>query len=87
MSYRIRVSRRVAKQIEKIPPRDRTRVDTAILRLEEDPRPPDVEKLTGANNVWRIRVGSFRIVYTVDDPSESVEILRVAHRRDVYRRH
>jgi mRNA interferase RelE/StbE len=76
----------VGKQIERLQPRDRTRVDAAILRLEDDPRPADVEKLSGSTNLWRIRVGDYRVVYGVDDPSRTVEILRVAHRSDVYRR-
>src|SRR5690606_22648217 len=80
---RIRISRRVAKQIDTLQPRDQARVDAAILRLEDEPRPPDVEKLSGRTNVWRVRAGDYRVVYTVDDSSQSVDILRVAHWKDV----
>ncbi|MDQ3363109.1 MAG: type II toxin-antitoxin system RelE/ParE family toxin [Actinomycetota bacterium] len=62
------------------------RVDAAILALEEDPRPPGVEKMSGRVGEWRIRIGNHRVVYTVDDEAEIVEILVVAHRREVYRR-
>ena len=86
MSYRIRISRRVAKQIDNLQHRDQSRVDAAILRLEGDPRPPDVENLSGRTNAWRVRAGDYRVVYTVDDSSQTVDILRVAHRKDVYRR-
>lgn len=86
MSYHLRISRRVGKQIGRLQPQDRNRIDTAILKLEEEPRPTDVEKLSGTTNMWRIRVGDYRIIYAVDDRSQLVEILRVAHRREVYRR-
>lgn len=86
MSYFIRIPRQVGKQIGRIQVQDRNRVDAAILALEDEPRPPGVEKLAGRADVWRVRVGDYRIVFTVDDTSQIVEVLRVAHRRDVYRR-
>ena len=56
----------------------------AILALADDPGPPGYVKLKGRED-WRIRVGDYRIVYGIDDEQRIVEVLNVAHRRDVYR--
>ena len=71
--------------MEKLPARVYDRVDGAILALADDPRPPGCTKL-GDRDDWRIRVGDYRIVYGIDDERRMVEILNIAHRRDVYRR-
>ena len=86
MSYRLSVPRRVGKQIGGLRPRDRNRIDAAILALEEDPRPRGVEKLSGGTDEYRVRAGDYRVVYAVNDRERLVEVLRVAHRREVYRR-
>lgn len=56
----------------------------AIRNLAEEPRPAGSKKLTGRAG-WRIRVGSFRVVYEIDDPNRVVTVLHIGHRRDVYR--
>ena len=62
------------------------RINQRLLALEQDPRPPGVEKLKGRPNSWRLRAGEYRILYEVDDAIRQVTIFRIAHRRDVYRR-
>jgi mRNA interferase RelE/StbE len=86
VSYRLSISRRVGKQIGRLQPRDRNRVDAVILALENEPRPPNVEKISGSTNTWRVRVGDYRIVFAVDDEAQVVDIVSVAHRREVYRK-
>jgi mRNA interferase RelE/StbE len=71
--------------MEKLPTEVYDRVDGAILALANDPRPPGCTRLRGRDD-WRIRVGDYRIVCGIDDDRRVVEILAVAHRRDVYRR-
>ena len=61
------------------------RVNERILALRDDPRPPGVRKLVGALEGWRIRVGDYRILYQIDDDAQMVTVVRVKHRRDVYR--
>ncbi len=61
------------------------RIAAAIDRLAVDPRPSGVRKLTGADNLWRIRVGDYRIVYEIEDDRLVVLIVRIGHRRDIYR--
>ncbi len=61
------------------------RIREALLTLETDPRPTGAVKLSGERNRWRVRIGDYRILYAVDDALQQVLVLRIAHRRDVYR--
>lgn len=61
-----------------------TRVDRKILGLADNPRPAGSKKLRGYKDLWRIRIGDWRVVYIIDDAAERVMITRVAHRREVY---
>lgn len=60
------------------------RVEQKILMLAGNPRPPGCKKLKGHSDIWRIRVGDYRLLYTVDDADMMVRISRIAHRREVY---
>ena len=84
-SYRIELKRSAAKEIEKIEnKRDRRRIVERIAGLSEDPRPSGCQKLSG-QEAYRIRQGKYRIIYTIADARLVVEIVKVGHRRDVYR--
>jgi len=61
------------------------RLIAAIQTLADDPRPPGCRKLAGSENDWRIRVGDYRVVYEINDRTKTVRVMRVRHRRDVYR--
>jgi mRNA interferase RelE/StbE len=61
-----------------------TRVDRKILSLEENPRPSGCKKLRGYKDLWRIRIGDWRVVYVIDDVKFRITITRVAHRREAY---
>ncbi len=56
-----------------------------VLRLEESPRPPQSKKLRGTKDEYRIRVGDYRVFYTIDDKNRLVTVYHVAHRREAYR--
>ena len=71
------------KQIGKLDPQVRRRIDAALLALGDDPRPPGSQKL-GNVDAWRIRVGDWRVIYQIKDDQLLVLILRVGQRRDVY---
>ena len=64
----------------------RRKIVDAIQSLAIEPRPPACKKLAGRNAPYRLRVGNYRIVYTVNDGEIVVEIIKVGHRREVYRR-
>jgi mRNA interferase RelE/StbE len=61
------------------------RIERTIDALAADPRPPGVKKMQGAANLWRVRVGDYRIVYEIHDRKIVIVVLRIAHRKDVYR--
>ena len=60
------------------------RIKAATEALQDDPRPPGSKMLTGAHGVWRIRIGDYRVVYTIDDQRRIVRVAAAGHRRDVY---
>lgn len=72
------------KDIAVLPPSRARRVLAAIASLSEDPRPPGARK-PQAEESYRIRVGDHRIVFEIDDRAQRVVVVRVKHRRDVYR--
>ena len=83
--YRVEIKRSAAKEIEDIGRlKDRQRVVARIMRLAEDPRPPGCTKLSG-QEAYRVRQGDYRILYTISDEVLVMEVVRVGHRRDVYR--
>jgi mRNA interferase RelE/StbE len=85
-AYSIQIKRSAAKEIEAIGQRrDRQRLVTRIEALADDPRPPGSEKLAGSSELYRVRVGNYRILYAIDDAVRVVAIVRVAHRKLAYR--
>ena len=85
MSYQVRLRRAVQKQLDAITGEDYQAVAGAISSLGREPRPPGIRKLADSG-LWRIRVGSFRVVYTIDDKGHSVIVVRVVRRKeDTYR--
>ncbi|MBS9532896.1 type II toxin-antitoxin system RelE/ParE family toxin [Mycobacterium sp. M1] len=85
MSYRVRRTRGVERAIDSIEKRDRLRIEAVIALLAENPRPPKALKMTGYRNRWRVRAGDYRILYEINDDVLTVLVIRVAHRREVYR--
>ena len=86
MAYRIEVKPQAEKALARIPNPHRRRIAKAIDALARAPRPTGCVKLTGADDAYRIRVGDYRVVYQIVDRVLIVYIVRVAHRKDVYRR-
>ena len=83
-SYRVLLKRSAVKELEVLPLTDRRRIAGKIQRLERDPRPPGVEKLSGQDR-YRLRQGDYRVLYAVDDGARTVTVVKIGHRRDVYR--
>lgn len=84
-SYRVEFTTAAAKELRKLDPGIRRRVLSGIADLERDPRPSGCKKLVGETNAWRVRIGDYRVLYEVMDDVLVVTVLRVAHRREVYR--
>ncbi|MSQ22532.1 MAG: type II toxin-antitoxin system RelE/ParE family toxin [Dehalococcoidia bacterium] len=82
--YRVLIKPSAVKELEAIPKRDRQRVAAKIRFLSQSPRPPGCQKLSGQER-YRIRQGSYRVVYSVSDRDEVVRVVKIGHRRDVYK--
>lgn len=85
MSYRLILSRPAVKALRELPSSASIRVAAAIDGLGEEPRPPGCNKLRGNEELWRIRVGDYRVIYAIDDAIHVVDVRRIGHRGDIYR--
>ena len=83
--YRLLIKRAAERDLRRLPRPLFNRLNRQILALSEDPRPPGAKKLKGRLEGWRVRVGQYRILYQIDDETQTITIARVRHRRDVYR--
>ncbi len=83
--FEIEITRTAEKQLQALARGDQKRLAAAMLRLAENPRPRGCRKLSGYDDAFRIRVGNFRVIYSVMDAKLIVLILKIGHRRDVYR--
>ena len=86
MAYQVVVEDGAARAIRKLGKDAQRQVVAKLERLAENPRPPGSKKLEGAEDLHRLRVGDYRIVYKIEDQVLLVLVVRVAHRSDVYRR-
>lgn len=83
MAYGLVLTRAARRDLDQLPKEVLERADSTILALADNPRPFGSEKLQGFENLYRIRVGKYRILYEIDKPAS---IARIAHRKSVYRR-
>lgn len=83
--YRISYKASAAKELRKLDKPNQIRLLNAIEDLATNPRPDGVKKLKGKYTHYRIRVGSYRVIYEISDGELRVLVLRVAHRKDIYR--
>jgi mRNA interferase RelE/StbE len=83
--YEVRFSRSAIKEADKLPSNVAERVAPAIDALADHPRPTGCQKLQGEEDLWRIRVGDYRLIYQVDARGRILYIRRIRHRREAYR--
>lgn len=84
--YRLLIKPSAGKEIESLgQKKDRQRIVNRIVALASEPGPAGCEKLAGEEERYRVRHGQFRIAYAVDDTTRTVEVVKVGHRREVYR--
>ena len=84
MIYQVILKRSTEKELDALQANIRDRITKRLLVLEGNPRPSGIKKLQGEES-YRLRVGDYRVLYTVDDKVKQVIILAVGHRREVYR--
>jgi mRNA interferase RelE/StbE len=84
--YEVHLERASENDLKRLPTTIFHRIIPQIRALAENPRPLGCRKLTGSKNDWRIRIGDYRVLYEIDEKVKAVRIMRVRHRREVYRR-
>jgi mRNA interferase RelE/StbE len=83
--YAVVFARSSRKELQNLDPHVARRILRQIASLVTDPRPSGVVKLEGANDLWRIRVGQWRVVYRISDREHLVDVIAIRHRSDAYR--
>lgn len=83
-SYSLLIKPSAAKELEALPIKDRRKIISRIEALASEPRSHGCERLSGQDQ-YRVRQGDYRVVYSVDDQTRTVLVVKVGHRRDVYR--
>jgi mRNA interferase RelE/StbE len=84
--YRLVIKSSAAKELEAVGQKaDRARLVVSIQELVEQPKPVGAEKLSGHIDLYRIRVGNYRVVYEIDNGQIVVTVIKVGHRKEIYR--
>lgn len=84
--YAVEFTTGAAKEIRKLDAGVRRRILSSVAALAEDPRPAGCKKLVGEQNAWRVRIADYRVLYEIHDEVLTVTVVRVAHRREVYKK-
>jgi len=84
-TYTVTILPSALGQWAELPRHDQKRIKQRIDRLAVDPRLPGVKKLKGESHLFRLRSGNYRIIYSIEDVRLIVLVIRIGHRRDVYR--
>jgi mRNA interferase RelE/StbE len=85
MPWSLRITARAEKELARLPPADREAIRRMLRRLPTDFGALDVTKLAGGGNRWRLRVGNWRVILTLDNAAGTISVLRVLDRKDAYR--
>ena len=84
-AYNIQWKKSVTKELTDIPKEYSTKIFNEISNLSEIPRPDGCRKLKGTNNIYRIKINEYRVIYSIEDNILTIEIIRIAHRKEAYR--
>lgn len=84
-NYIVTIRKQALKELERLPKKDNRQISKAIDELSVNPRPGGNKKLKGETEyIWRIRVGNYRVLYTIEDRIKIVEVRKVGHRKNIY---
>jgi mRNA interferase RelE/StbE len=83
--YSIEISRTAERQLKRLPQAERQRIARTVALLAIEPRPRGARKLAGYDDVFRVRTGRYRVIYSVAEDRLVVLVLKIGHRKDVYR--
>jgi len=82
--YKIELRRRAQRALDRLPKTDFQAVVEAMKELAQTPRPRGIEKVK-STGLWRVRQGDYRIIFAIDDNQQLVTVVRIGHRREIYR--
>jgi len=85
MAYRVQIKAPALKSLKKISEPDQSRIMRRVDALADDPRPAGVKKLQGADDLYRLRLGASRVIYQIQDDILLVLVVRIGHRKEIYR--
>lgn len=85
VEYQVVFARSARRELESLDPKTIRRILPRIEALARQPRPRGSIKLQGSKNLWRIRVGNFRVLYCVDDRGRLIDVIAIGDRKDIYR--
>ena len=83
--YEVLLERAAERDLKRLSAADFRRIIRHLKALSETPRPSGCRKISGSKNDWRIRIGDYRVIYEIDATAKAVWVMRVRHRREVYR--
>jgi mRNA interferase RelE/StbE len=83
--YDVYIERTAERDLKRFPASEFYRIISRIKALAENPRSKGCHKLSGSKSDWRIRIGNYRVIYEIDEKTKMVKVMRVRHRREVYR--
>lgn len=84
--YEVYLERRAEQDLKRLPSEIFHNIVIHIKELSKNPRPFGCRKITGSKNDWRIRAGDYRVVYEIDDKLKVIRIMKVRHRKEIYRK-
>jgi mRNA interferase RelE/StbE len=85
MSYQVEITPAAQRNIKKLPKNIQQQIIEKLENLSLEPRPMGVVKLAAEEDLYRLRMGNYRIIYRIQDPVLSIVITKIGHRKDVYR--
>ena len=83
--YKVYLERTAEKDLKKLSAESFHRLIPHIKALAQNPRPAGCRKISGSKNDWRIRIGAYRVIYEIEEKIKVVRVMRIKHRREVYR--
>jgi mRNA interferase RelE/StbE len=83
--YEVSLERKAERDLKKLPAEVFNRIIPQLKALAKKPKPSGCRKITGSQNDWRIRIGDYRVIYEIDEEEKVVKVMRIRHRKDVYR--
>jgi len=83
--YEVYLERTAERDLKRLSVKNFHRIIPQVKALAENPRPSGCRKISGSKSDWRVRVGDYRIIYEIDEKVKAVRVMRIRHRREVYR--